>query len=123
MNETPKTPALREYDVWADSRYFQRVEASSPQEAYRIAQEHPDNFEPCCHGIENFELLPDVLDIETGEEFMVGPLDTHGKMELLLAACKAAQLRLLECDGENSDDELTCPHCILMDAITTAEAN
>src|SRR5438270_7469073 len=77
MTTKRKTPARKEYSVWADRRVFQHVEAASPEEAYRIAQQHPDDFEPCTYGIENFELIPFVGDVETGEEFRVGSPATN----------------------------------------------
>lgn len=72
MEKTTTSPAEKTYVVWADRRCFQQVEATSPDEAYRLAKESPWDFEPCSNGIENFEMVPEVQELDSGESFRVG---------------------------------------------------
>ncbi|MGL4555393.1 MAG: hypothetical protein ACRC33_29850 [Gemmataceae bacterium] len=67
-NNTP--PAPREFCVYATDVLFQNVEASSAEEAYRLADEDPRSFEPCgsCLALDR-----DVKDVEADEYVRVGP--------------------------------------------------
>ena len=65
--------------VWADKRVFQQIEVSGPEEAYREAQKFPGDFEACSHGIEDFDMAPEVIELDIGESFRVGEPE-HGTL-------------------------------------------
>ena len=58
--------------MWADSRVVQEVHASSPEEAIKLASQYPGDFERCSDGPENYRLLQEVMDINSGEYSRVG---------------------------------------------------
>jgi len=88
MENNTTSPAEKTYIVWADRRCFQHVQASSPEAAFAEAQKYPGDFEPCSDGIENFELHPVVADLDTDEEFAVGPVEADPVMASLMQALK-----------------------------------
>jgi len=61
-----KSPAKKDFCVYATESLYQHVEATSAEEAYRIAEK--DWFEPCG----DLEFEPDVQDLETHEFIRVG---------------------------------------------------
>lgn len=79
-------PGEKTYLVWADSRVFQQVDAASPQAAYEEAKRYPGDFEPCNPGITNMLLLPEVMDLDSGEHFRVGPTEPEPEQGTLRRA-------------------------------------
>ncbi len=76
------TPATREYCVWADCnrRVYQKVAASSPEEAFRIAREHPEGWQFCFEHEDNgYRLSDEVQDTASGEFIRVGARARHCK--------------------------------------------
>jgi hypothetical protein len=68
-------PAMKLFCVWADCdrRVYQHVEATGPEDAYRIAKESPGDWEFCAeHEDDCYRLSDDVLDLDTQETFTVG---------------------------------------------------
>jgi hypothetical protein len=102
MENNPTPPALRTYAVYADRRVFQHVDAAGPAEAVRTAREHPWEFEPCSHGIENFELSPFVTDVDAGEDVRVGSPATH---------CRTCGSEVVETVNESHFREGECGPC------------
>jgi hypothetical protein len=75
MEKTAKSPAKKAYYVWADhtDRVYQEVEAESPEQAYQIAEQQPDCWQPCFEQNNNdYRLSNDVADGRTGKMFTVG---------------------------------------------------
>lgn len=70
MTHDTTSPAPKTFCVWADSqrRVYQEVKAHSPEEAYRLAMEHPECWAFCAEHEDNgYVLSTEVRDIETGE--------------------------------------------------------
>jgi len=75
MENTPTSPATRTFCVWADwnRRVYQEIDATSAEEAYRLAKENPGGWLPCIeHDDNGYRLSNDVQDAETNENVTVG---------------------------------------------------
>lgn len=70
-NHDNTAPATKTYCVWADSNVlvYQHVQALTPQEAFRLAQDDRDGWDACFDAGDNeYTVSPDVMDVQT-EEF------------------------------------------------------
>ena len=102
VENNPTPPAEKTFCVYADRRVFQQVEAITPEEAHRLAQLYPGDFEPCSHDIESFEMCPFVMDLESGEDVRVGSP---------AATCETCGSEIVETVNETFFREGQCGAC------------
>ncbi len=98
-------PAEREYCVWADCnrRVYQDVSASSPEQAYRIARKHPEDWQFCFeHEANGYRLSDDVQDVAAGEFLRVGPAPRH---------CKTCDSEIVETVNDSLFRDGECNGC------------
>jgi len=72
MTTKQTSPARKTFCVWADHvrRVYQDVEAESADQAYQIAKQRPNRWQPCdLHESNGYRLSDEVQDLDT-EEFV-----------------------------------------------------
>jgi hypothetical protein len=95
MTTNRTSPARKRFCVWADNvrRVYQHVEAESAEQAYQIAMQQPECWEPCdLHESNGYRLSNEVQDLQTDELVDIsGPTSKETPLPW--------RIGLSECDG------------------------
>lgn len=104
MRTKKKSPAKREFYVWADyvRRMYQHVEAKTAKAAYAIAKRRSDRWEPCeWHEHNAYQLSNEVQDLAT-EEFIAIAGEKN---------CKTCGSEIVETINESNFRDGECGPC------------